>query len=136
MVRCRRRNSANAADRDALKLAIAQSRAEDEGRRWQIDAKLKDEPWEDVATFAAYSRQCHTLHLKPWQVPPCWVEVDDPPPQGTDYGGHREAQRLLREMLDLGISQWHPDPLAAIEAAKAKHKHKLKAADPIARCQT
>ena len=123
-------------DRDALKLAIAQSRAEDEGRRWQIDAKLKDEPWEDVATFAAYSRQCHTLHLKPWQVPPCWVDVDDSPPQGTDYGGHREAQRLLRDMLDLGISQWHPDPLAAIEAAKAKHKHKLKAADPIARCQT
>jgi hypothetical protein len=27
---------------------------------------------------------------------------------------------LLRQMLDLGISRYHPDPLAAIEAAQAR----------------
>jgi hypothetical protein len=27
---------------------------------------------------------------------------------------------LLKEMLDLGISKWHPDPVAEIEAAKKR----------------
>ena len=39
-----------------------------------------------------------------------------------DIHGNKPALRLLQEMLDLGISRWHPDPLAAIEAAKRKHR--------------
>jgi hypothetical protein len=41
---------------------------------------------------------------------------DGPGPDPDD--GRPEAAKLLREMLALGISRWHPDPLAAIEEAK------------------
>jgi hypothetical protein len=96
-------------DRAALKLAIKQCRAESPERAEQIDAKLADEPWEEVAEFAAYCCQTNNLRLKPWQTPPCHVGGDDVQP---------EAVRLLEQMRELGISRWHPDPLAAIEAAK------------------
>ena len=97
-------------DRDALRLAVALARNEDIYRAKQIDAKLEDEPWEDVAEFAAWCCQTRALRLDPWQMPPCHGDsVHHPDP---------EAKKLLRQMLDLGISRWHPDPMAAIEEAK------------------
>jgi len=39
------------------------------------------------------------------------------PPQLHDDGCHRAA-RLLKPMLDLGISRDHPDPVTAIEDAQ------------------
>jgi hypothetical protein len=50
--------------------------------------------------------------------PPCWVDNVDIPIEGNDYNNHRAAQQLLRQMLELGISRWHPDPLAAIAEAE------------------
>ena len=97
-------------DRAALKLALSTARAEDRARAQQIDAKLKDEPWAEVAEFAAYVCQGRSLHLAPWKSPPCWADADDSDP----------AAKLLRQMLDLGVSRWHPDPMAAIEEAKRK----------------
>ena len=44
-------------DRAALKLAIEQARNEDEGRAQQIDSMLEDQPWAEVATFAAFCCQ-------------------------------------------------------------------------------
>lgn len=102
-------------DRAALKLAIEHARAQDEGRRQQIDSMLADEPWEEVATFASYGCQMRSLRLRPWETPPAWV--DDPQhPRKVDEA----AARLLRQMLAHGVSRWHPDPLAAIAEAKAR----------------
>ena len=42
-----------------------------------------------------------------------------PGQRSRSISGHRAAAELLRRMLALGISRWHPDPLAAIEAAEA-----------------
>jgi len=101
-------------DRAALTQALAMCRAEGEGRAWQIDEKLKDEPWESVARFAASCCQSRTLKLQPWDTPPCGVSEDD------DGESNADAVKLLRKMLAAGVSRFHPDPLAAIEAAKPK----------------
>jgi hypothetical protein len=107
-------------DRTALKLALERCRAQGEGRSQQLDSMLEDRSWEEVATFAAYSCQCDSLRLRPWQDPPCCVDEDEELPAG-DVGGKHEAQQLLRQMLALGISRWVPDPLVAIaEAEKQK----------------
>jgi hypothetical protein len=61
--------------------------------------------------------------LKPWEYPPCWICVDEidellgtPGTERDKISGKRTAAALLRKMLSLGISQYHPDPIAAIEA--------------------
>ena len=99
-------------DRAALKLALEQARAEP-GREEQIGRMLREDGWEEAATFASYHCQIDALRLKPWEQPPCHVDEDDP-------GEDKEAQQLLREMLALGVSRYHPDPMAAIEAAKQR----------------
>ena len=58
-------------DRAALKLALALCRNESPGRAQQIDSMLEDQPWAEVATFAAFCCQSRSLHLDPWQEPPC-----------------------------------------------------------------
>jgi len=98
-------------DREALTLALQKCRAESPERDRQIDDMLIDRPWQEVCEFASYSCQMTHLKLRPWQCPPCWVEPDD--------RKHPQAAKLLREMTALGISRFHPDPLAAIAAAKA-----------------
>jgi hypothetical protein len=94
-------------DREALEEAMRIARL-DPGRAEQLDEKLKDETWIDVAEFAASCVQCRTLHLKPWELPPCDIYEDDPNTAG---------KRLLKRMLDAGISRYAPDPIAALEAA-------------------
>ncbi len=103
-------------DRAALTLALAQARAEGADRSAQIDAKVKQDGWQAAAAIAASLCQIRALHLRPWQEPPCVADENDP--------GERDkaAQKLLREMLALNISRFHPDPLAAIAAAKLKQK--------------
>ena len=99
-------------DQDALELAMKLIR-NNPRRAGQIDSKLKDEPWDKVAKFAAHVLQFETLHLKPWHETPAFVDEDDPPESD------REAAQLCRRMLALGISRYHPDPLGAVEAAEA-----------------
>jgi len=96
-------------DEEALAEAMRIARLEP-GRAWQLDEKLKDEPWRDVAEFAALCVQSRALHLKPWELPPCEINEDD-----ADSPG----KRLLKRMLDAGVSRYAPDPLAALEAAGA-----------------
>jgi hypothetical protein len=69
----------------------------------------------------AYENQMASLQLAPWQFPPCWispVEIDDLI-AGNDPD-KRAAATLLRRMLSAGISQFHPDPLAALREAEKK----------------
>ena len=108
-------------DRQALTLAIETARMQSPADQQQIDDKLTREPWFAVANFAARMCQERALRLKPWQYwPPCAVEVDDDDAPGFEHRCIRSSAALLRQMLALGISRWHPDPLAAIEAVEAE----------------
>ena len=45
-----------------------------------------------------------------WESPPCWA----------DEGDNDTAAKLLRQMLDLGISRWHPSPMSAMKRRSGK----------------
>jgi hypothetical protein len=110
-------------DRSAFELAMQLARKEP-GRSKQIDDMLSGgKPWLSVAMFASYCCQTTNLNLTPWEIPPCWVYsiLDDPGPMHSpqESGGWRAATKLLKEMRKHGISDWHPDPQAAVAAAKA-----------------
>ena len=98
-------------DRAALTLAMETCRTESEGRARQLDEKLKDESWEEVASFAAFSAQSRSLHLQPWESPPCIAD---------GFHGDASARKLLQQMLDAGVSRYHPDPMAALAGAKRR----------------
>jgi len=93
-------------DRNALQLAIERCRAVDADRDQQISAMLMERPWREVAEFAAYSCQMDSLRLKPWELPPCAVDVND--------REHRQAAKLLTQMLAVGLSRYEPDPVQAL----------------------
>jgi hypothetical protein len=105
-------------DRTALKLAIQQTLAAGGVEAEQIRNKLARESWEEVAQFAAYSRQCVTLRLRPWEAPPAHTYDEGRDPE--DYGGRPKELALLRRMLRAGVSRWHPNPPAALAEAEAK----------------
>jgi hypothetical protein len=106
-------------DRDAMKRAIEIVRQRDAASRDQIDHKLRDEPWQEVGEFAAYSCQCDSLHLKPWQDPPCVINLASAlrEPFG-DQRAEREAAELLKKILAAGLSRYEGDPLQALDRAK------------------
>lgn len=84
-------------------------------RAEQLQSMLAEpRPWIDVARFAAYCVQNRALNLKPWQSPPCAPSGDD------------DAWALHQKMLAAGVSEFHPDPLAALAAAQAKKGRKTK----------
>jgi hypothetical protein len=107
------------ADVDALERAMEMARLEP-GRGEQLDSKLKDEPWEDVARFAAYCCQCNNLQLQPHQSPPCWIYDLVKIINAGDDGiiGDYAAARLLQRMLNAGLSRYEPDPERALAKAK------------------
>ena len=86
-------------DREALERAMKLA-SRDPGRRWQLNSKLQDESWFEVATFAAYCMQCQNLHLKPWEDPPCWGSET---PLGY-HGDQREAWELCKRLLAAGLA--------------------------------
>ena len=110
-------------DRAALELAIAHTLAEkDRSCVEQVRSMLADTPRLEVARFCAYHRQREMLRLKPWEAAPCWIRDIDKAlriPPSMDTCRRRDAAQLLRRMLDLGISQFHPDPMSATRAAEA-----------------
>jgi len=99
-------------DKAALRLCIEQMRAEGGVHQEQIEDKLEHEPWVQAAHFACFHRQCATLSLPPWSMPPCWAGAADEALKDP------EADALAAEMQSLGISRYHPDPKSAIAAAK------------------
>jgi hypothetical protein len=60
--------------------------------------------------------QDRNLQLRPWECPPFRTrDVDEP----SDEWGNRPGEvALLKRMLRAGVSRFHPDPMAAIEAAE------------------
>ena len=96
-------------DIDALTRAMAKAR-EDLDRAKQLDAMLKQRPWAEVARFASYCCQCDALDLQPYENPPCHARIIGQPIDPA-------APHLLERLLDAGLSQWEPDPLAALKEA-------------------
>jgi hypothetical protein len=90
-------------DREALRRAVELMRAEGGDRREQIEGMLRDDPWQEAARFAAYHRQVNSLHLLPWQSPPCHIDADDIEDilaAGDDgIGGQYAAVLLLKRKL-------------------------------------
>src|SRR5271168_4184363 len=110
-------------DKAALELAMVRASELEPERGEQLDSKLAEEGWEATAKFAVVYCQSRTLNLQPWEISP--AQIDDPydridlflrDPFG--YAGYFVAARLLRRMLPLGVSKWHPDPARAIEEAE------------------
>ena len=98
-------------DLEALRLAFAQSGASSIAQARQLDEMLEERSWQEVAEFAAYDRQIDNMGLRPWETPPCLVCDENEPRVGEAI-----AAKVLRNMLKAGISRWHPDPIAALEA--------------------
>ena len=57
-------------DRNAMQRAIALTRAEDNGRREQVDHMRRTDNLEEIGTFCASHCQSRNLGLQPWQTLP------------------------------------------------------------------
>jgi hypothetical protein len=109
-------------DRAALELAVKLTLEEkDLGRVQQVRSMLADlhRPWLEVAEFCSYHQQKRALCLGPGQLTPCGIYPDDE--EFMAIRGSRvslEAVKLLRRMLDAGVSRFHPDPMTALKEAE------------------
>jgi hypothetical protein len=100
-------------DRAALKLALEQTLAEkDQARVAQVRRMLEGRTRLEVSQFCSFHRQIDALGLHPWELPPCLGDMENP------NGRDERAWTLLQRMRKAGISRWHPNPLAACEAAE------------------
>jgi len=108
-------------DREALERAVEMKRTKASlAERKQIAHMLAEQPWLEVAKFAAYCCQCDSIRPKLWQPVPCWIDdVEATLAAGDDkiYGYFR-ATKLLKRMLAAGLSRYEPNPLAALETAE------------------
>jgi hypothetical protein len=102
-------------DRAALELALQQTLAEkDQSRVEQVRSMLEGRTRLYVSQFCSFHRQIEALRLRPWELPPCLGDCD------VGSGRDEQAWRLLRRMQKAGVSRWHPDPIAAVEAAEKR----------------
>jgi hypothetical protein len=109
------------ANKEEFTLCIEVFRARDQVAAEYIDEKLKCDGFLASGRFAAYSAQMDALHLPPWVYPPCFIDdadIDKLIDAGDDEHGKHAAAKLVARLRELGISKFHPDPLAAIKTAK------------------
>jgi hypothetical protein len=104
-------------DFEGLKLSMEQCRVSSKMQADQLDSMLMDRKWFDVACFAAYDCQIRTLRLKPWETAP--MDVIDP---NEPRYGEEAAARLLKRMLQAGVSRYAPDPMGTLEASEKGEK--------------
>src|SRR4051812_48828825 len=83
-------------DFDALRRAVEKAK---ELSSEQIAAKLAAEPWFEVAKFGAFTVQTELLGLRPDELPPGESHPDDA----------SDTARVLKNLLDLGLSRYEPD---------------------------
>jgi hypothetical protein len=60
-------------DRAAMGRAVTTVRQQSPARAKQIFDMLSSRPLETVGRFASFSCQMDSLHLDPWETPPCWI---------------------------------------------------------------
>jgi hypothetical protein len=93
-------------DRDALTRSMAAVVACDPWRAAQLADMESAHGWRSAAEFASSCAQAANLRLNPWEVPPAQLPPDGP------------GRRLVERMLAAGVSQFEPDPLAALAQAE------------------
>ncbi len=128
-------------DEHALLMAVETMRGLGGLQRGQIDRKLVCEPFFEAARFAAYYCQGDSLNLMPWEAVPSQIDDIEAALRSRDDEGKkiREAAMLLKQMLALGVSRYHPNPLHAITEAESKLTASeliAAAADPSSRRNT
>jgi hypothetical protein len=81
---------------------------------------------DDLGQTAAYNQQFHNLGLLPWETQPMYIPRDadtlDMILSDPDHRAYRGA-RVLKVLLELGISPFHPDPLVAISDVRKNRDH-------------
>jgi hypothetical protein len=93
-------------DQTALELAFETVlKGKDVGRAEQVRHIRDQDGWEAAARFCVSLLQRRQLELRPWDLPPCALDAPD------DSG----AGRLLRRMLDAGLSRYDPNPIRGLE---------------------
>jgi hypothetical protein len=111
-------------DHAALALAVETMRRKSRTERQRVEKMLADRDWTEVATYCAFHCQVERLNLPPWQVAPCDVTDIATALVATDDRSARTGLRaaaLLRQRMErCGVSRWHPDPVAACQAAEAE----------------
>lgn len=106
-------------DRAALKLAFGAAMDRDAETRDQLRGKLaQGDSWIEAAMLAAYSMQNHNLRLNAAQEAPMHINDPDETLRQRNFRDSHDAAKMLRAMLALGISRYHPDPVRAIAAAQ------------------
>jgi hypothetical protein len=102
-------------DRDAFERALAiMLRHRELGRDFKRRLDERREPWADIARHAALSCQTQAMGLKPWQVAPCEVEINQIDPPGDEHRRTGHASLTLERLLNAELSRWEPDPPAAL----------------------
>jgi hypothetical protein len=101
-------------DREALQhcLDLVLNNRSDPASAQQAADLLTSDGWYETASFcsACVQRKSLGLQCKPWQTVPARGDRPQLPPEGRE---------LLRRMLKAGISQYHPDPIAALAVEDA-----------------
>jgi hypothetical protein len=105
-------------DKDALTRAIEMARTLDPIIVQAVESLLKSRTWQEAAEYACYHCQVKSLRLRPWQAPP--LRSDDEIDPAGMYGGKPEEVALRRRMITLGLSEFEPNPLEAIERSEAE----------------
>jgi hypothetical protein len=81
-------------------------------------------PWREVGVHCSYHQQMRRLKLKPNVEPPCEIITSQRAKSilrsGDSYEPSRGSAQLLLDMLDAGVSAYHPDPFTAIAEAKRR----------------
>jgi hypothetical protein len=97
-------------DMDAFRRALAMAlNSREPGRARMFERMLKNESWLACAKAAAHFCQTRTMQLPPFMSAP----VNGP-------GNGAESDALLKRMLAAGISQFEPDPAAALSAKEQR----------------
>jgi len=103
---------------DAAALALSFVQAEKHGgerRKRQFAAlRAQGRSWQQIARLASYIEQVRNLELQPHECAPCWV-IDPDDANGKD----REAAKLVRRLREAGVSQYHPNPMQALNEASS-----------------
>jgi hypothetical protein len=112
-------NAISDVDRDALEraLAIMLRHRELGGDKRRIAEG--QEPWDAIAHHAAVSCQIASMGLKPWQVAPCEVEINQTDARGNEHHRTRHASLTLERLLHAGLSRFEPNPPSAL--ARSEH---------------
>jgi hypothetical protein len=102
-------------DQDAFERALAiMLRHRELGRDFKRRLDEREEPWDAIGRHAALVCQVESMGLKPWQVAPCEVEINQIDPPRDEHRRTRHASLTLERLLNAQLSRWEPDPPAAL----------------------